>query len=92
MTKNGQNSTYYPVNGYVFFCLGGKKSRGRGRVNEIVGGIRMWIFWRKMGVRWRNGCEILGFVGRNLAFGLKTGILGGAIGHLVFGNWGKKTA
>ncbi len=46
----------------------------------------------KMGISSLGGAEFWEFWDRNPILGLKMGILGGAIGHLVFGNRGKKTA
>jgi len=59
-------------------------------VRRDSGSGRTRVFGLKMGVSWGELEFFFGFSGLIFVFGLKTGILGGAIGHLVFGKDGKK--
>jgi len=55
-------------------------------------GILKWVFESKMGVGRGNLGFFWGFLGVRLVFGLKMGIFGVGIGHLVFGKDGAKRA
>ena len=59
-------------------------------VRRDSGSGRTRVFGLKMGVSWGELECFFGFSVLIFVFGLKTGILGVGIGHLVFGKDGKK--